>query len=279
MEFRPTGVIGGRGPAPGQFVEALRGIAIDDADRVYAVGDDAVKVYDAGGALLRRWGLSLPGFSVAVDGSGRVWVGQWQQVAIFDAQGEPDGIWRDPDRLGLVTAIDFAGGDVFLADATARCIRRYDGNGGFLNDIGGRHRKGGFHIPNGVVDFAIDDGGIIHVANPGMHRVERYTVEGEMLGRFGHFDGRDPAGFPGCCNPTNLTLDGSGRVFVTEKAEPRAKLYAADGQLLAVVADEGFDPAAKNMDLAVDSGGRVYVVDTVKLEIRVFSQPEGGTTP
>ena len=279
MDFRPTGRIGGKGSAPDQFVETLRGIAVDGADRLYAVGDEALKVYDAEGTLLRQWALGLPGFCVAVDGSGRVWVGQWQQVEIFDARGEPDDTWRDPDRLGLVTAIGFAGDDIFLGDATARCIHRYDRKGRFLNDIGDRQRKGGFHIPNGVVDFAIDDGGIIHVANPGMHRVERYTAEGELLGHFGRFDGRDPAGFPGCCNPTNLTLDGSGRVFVSEKAGPRTKLYAPDGQLLAVVADEGFDPAAKNMDLAVDSRGRVYVVDTVKLEIRVFSPAAGEATP
>ena len=60
---------------------------------------------------------------------------------------------------------------------------------------------------------------------------------------------------------------------VTEKAAPRAKVYDGAGQLLAVVADRTFDPGAKNMDVAVDSTGRIYVADTVRLEIRVF-QPE-----
>jgi sugar lactone lactonase YvrE len=263
MEFRPTHRIDG-------FQEALRGIAIDGKDRIYAVGDSAVKVFDAAGKLLREWPTALPGHSVAVDGDGRVWVGQWQQVEIFDARGELIDTWRDTERLGLLTAIGVAGDDVFLADARARCIHRYDREGRFLNDIGDKHRKGGFHIPNGVVDFAIDGQGILHVANPGMHRVERYKADGELLGHFGRFDGVDPAGFPGCCNPTNVAVDGSGRVFVSEKAGPRAKVYDAGGQLLAVVADEGFDPGAKNMDVAVDSHGRVYVADTVALAIQVF---------
>jgi sugar lactone lactonase YvrE len=245
-------------------------VAVDGEDRIYAVGDSAVKVFDADHALARRWNTDRPGECVAVDTSGRVWVGEREQVEVFDSQGELGDTWRDPGRLGLVTAIGFGGGDVFLADATARWIRRYDGDGQFLNNIGDQHRKGGFHIPNGVVDFAVDDEGILHVANPGMHRVERYSADGTLLGRFGRFDGRDPAGFPGCCNPTNLTVDEAGRVIVSEKAGPRVKVYDPEGRLLEVVADDVFDPTAKNMDLAVDSRGRIYVADTARLEIHVF---------
>ena len=47
----------------------------------------------------------------------------------------------------------------------------------------------------------IDGEGILHVANPGMHRVERYKADGELLGHFGRFDGRDPAGLSGLLQP------------------------------------------------------------------------------
>jgi sugar lactone lactonase YvrE len=275
VEYRPARRIGGRGPAPHQFARTLRGVAVDGAGRVYAVGDSAVKVFDSDGEPLRQWATRQPGDSVAVDADGRVWVGQQGQVEIHDARGALLDTWRDAGGLGLVTAIGFGRGDVFLADATARWIRRCDGNGRLLNNIGDRHRKGGFHIPNGVVDFAVDGAGFVHVANPGMHRVERYTPDGTLLGHFGRFDGRDPAGFPGCCNPTNLTLDAQARVIVTEKAGPRVKVYSPAGQLVAVVADRAFDPGAKNMDVAVDSRGRIHVVDTVTLEICVFARQAG----
>jgi sugar lactone lactonase YvrE len=271
MGFDEVGRIGGKGPDPGQFREELRGIDVDGHDRLHAVGDSSVMVFDGDGRLLKQWETSLPGFSVAVDEDGRVWVGQWQQVEIYDAEGGLVDTWRDTERLGLITAIGLAADDVFLADASARWIHRYDRQGTFVNHIGDKHRKGGFHIPNGVVDFAIDRQGILLVANPGMHRVERYTADGKLLGHFGRFDGQDPEGFPGCCNPTNLTVDGTGRVIVSEKAGPRAKVYDPDGRLLAVVSDDAFDPGAKNMDLAVDSRGRIYVADTVKLEICVFA--------
>ena len=72
----------------------------------------------------------------------------------------------------------------------------------------------------------------------------------------------------------NVTVDAAGRVVVTEKAGPRAKVYGAAGELLAVVAERTFDPGAKNMDVAVDSTGRIYVADTVRLEVRVFRPEE-----
>ena len=270
LDYRPLPSISGRGPESHQYADALRGLAIDADDRIYTVGDSAVKVFTAGGGLLHQWATARPGFSIAVGGDGRVWVGQHQQVEVFRPGGSDPAVWSDPERMGLITAIAVTEADIFLGDAKARCIHRYDLEGRFLNDIGDQHRKGGFHIPNGVVDFAMDGEGIVHVANPGMHRVERYTAAGELLGHFGRFDGRDPQGFPGCCNPTNLALDAAGRVFVTEKAGPRAKVYDAEGILLAVV-DDRFDPGAKNMDVAVDSGGRVYVADTERLEIRTFA--------
>lgn len=213
---------------------------------------------------------------MAVDETG-VWIGEEDQVEIFDSAGELVDTWHDSEQLGRVTAVGFGGGGVFPADAQARWVRRFDSTGRLLNNIDGRHRKGGFHIPNGVVDFAIDDEGVVHVANPGMHRVERYRPDGESLGFFGRFDGLDPEGFPGCCNPTNVAVTGStragdGRVIVSEKAAPCAKVYDGDGRLLSVIAEgDVFDPGAKNMELAVDSRGRVYVADTVRLRILIFA--------
>jgi len=270
MTYQTIQTFAGKGNRDHQFARSLRGLAVDSEDRLYAVGDEAVKVYDTGGSLLARWPTGVAGYSVAACGD-EVWVGQAGQVEIFSTEGRLRDTWRDGEHLGLVTAIGFTGGDVLLADAAARCIRRFERGGRFLNNIGDQHRKGGFHIPNGVVDFAVDAEGVVHVANPGMHRVESYRPDGELLGRFGHFDGVDPAGFPGCCNPTNVALGRAGQIFVTEKAGPRAKVYDAEGTFLEVIAaEEAFDATCKNMDLAVDSRGRVYVADTVRLEILVL---------
>jgi hypothetical protein len=111
--------------------------------------------------------------------------------------------------------------------------------------------------------------------------VERYTVKGELLGHIGRFGGLDPAGFSGRCNPTNVTLGDGDRIYVTEKAGPRAKVYSHDGELIAVIAADAFEAACKNMDIAVGAAGRVYVADTVTLNILAFEaeSPGDGRSP
>ncbi|MCP3960977.1 MAG: hypothetical protein GY719_24285 [bacterium] len=285
LEYRLAGTLGA-----GDFDHALRGLAMVSVMHVvapteptpfnllHAVGDSRVAVYGRE-RQVRSWPTSKDGYSVAVDDT--VWVGEAGQIEIFDPLGRLIDTWRDDDLLGLVTAIGITRESVFVADAAARCIRHFDRERNLLNNIGDRHRKGGFDIPNGVVDFVLGRGRgrgsrwVVHVANPGMHRVERYTPDGELLGRFGRFDGVDPEGFPGCCNPTNVTLTSSGRVVVTEKAPPRVKIYDSEGQLLTVVAaDEAFDPAAKNMDVATGFMDRIYVADTAGRQICVFERTE-----
>jgi hypothetical protein len=96
-------------------------------------------------------------------------------------------------------------------------------------------------------------------------------LAGDLLGHFGRFGGRDPEGFSGCCNPTNLVLLADGRIAVTEKAGPRAKVYDRRRKLLSVIDAKAFDENCKNMDVAADSHGRLYVIDTVRLHICVFA--------
>jgi sugar lactone lactonase YvrE len=174
-----------------------------------------------------------------------VYAGQLRQLEIFDGAGKLVRTWRDETLLGRVTAIGFVKDGVLAGDAADRVIRHFDHDGKFLNNIGKDNPVNGFLIPNGVVDFGVDAHGVIHAANPGKHRVERYLPSGPLLGHIGRFHGTDPAGFGGCCNPTN-------------------------GNLQAVIASAPFDPNCKNMSVAVDGRGLVYVADTVKLAIFVF---------
>jgi sugar lactone lactonase YvrE len=277
MQYRHLGKFGGRGSAPHQFAATLHGITVDSKERLYAVGDSEVKVFESSGEFLRSWQTGLPGFSVAVSEQA-VYVGQEGQLEIFDLSGKLLDTWQDPSLLGRVTAVQVVGEYLLVADSQDRCIRRFDRQGACLNSIGKENRMKGFNIPNGALDFSVDEHSIIHACNPGKHRVERYSLEGELLGHIGRFDGRDPQGFPGCCNPTNVAVSGQGLIYVTEKAGPRAKVLANSGNLLAVIATDVFDPNCKNMDITVDSGGRVYVADTVRLEINVFGPEDGGSS-
>jgi hypothetical protein len=241
---------------------------VDGRGQLYAAGDSEIKVFDAAGRLKQRWPASRPVLSVAVASDGAVYAGQLRQIEIFDRSGKLLDTWRDERLLGRVTAIGFTKDSVLAGDAADRAIRHFDHSGRFLNNIGKDNRVNGLLIPNGVVDFGVDAQGTVYAANPGKHRVERYTPTGELLGHVGRFDGIDPAGFTGCCNPTNVAVRDA--IYTAEKAGPRVKAYDFSGKLLAVIATGLFDANCKNMDIAVDLRNRVYAVDTVKLAIFVF---------
>lgn len=278
MQYRQLRIISGRGGGEAEFRVALRGTALDRQGRLYAAGDSEVKVFDNAGKLLKRWPVQSPPFTVAVSPDGLVWVGQPGQIEVFDGAARLVRTWKDGARMGRVTAIGFLKDSVLVGDSAQRCIHRFDYAGKFLNTIGKDNPLGGLHIPNGVVDFAVDGNNEVHVANPGKHRVERYSPEGRLLGHMGKFTGPDPSGFSGCCNPTNVAIAGPGLLCVTEKAGPRAKIYNYSGKLLAMIDSADFDRSTKNMDVAVDQRGLVYVSDPARLSIFVF-EPEGGSRP
>jgi len=269
MQYRQIQVIGGKGGGPAGFTGALRGLAVDSQGDIYAAGDSEIKVFDPAGRLQRRWPAARPPVSVAVSDDGTVYAGQVGQIEIFDRAGKLIRAWRDLSLLGPVTQIGFVPDGILAADAADRAIRHFDRQGKFRNSIGKNNPVNGLLIPNGVVSFGVDSQGIIHAANPGKHRVERYTAAGDLLGHIGRFDGIDPAGFGGCCNPTNVAVRDA--IYVTEKAGPRAKVYDWDGKLLAVIASAVFDANCKNMSIAAGPAGRVYVADTVKCAIFVFA--------
>lgn len=263
MQYRHVATIGG------QFKFTLTGLAVGERGQLYAAGDSEIRSFDVAGRLRQRWTASQRVLSVAVADDGTVYAGQERQIEIFDGGGKLVHTWRNPKLAGRVTAVGFSGASVLAGDTWERAIQCFDREGRFLNTIGKNNPVNGLLIPNGVVDFGVDAKGTIYAANPGKHRVERYTPGGELLGHLGRFDGNDPAGFTGCCNPTNVAI-GGGALYTTEKAGPRVKAYDFDGKLRAVIATDVFDANCKNMDIAVDPQGRVYVADTVKLAIFVF---------
>lgn len=281
MSYRLGRRLAGKGEAPSNFRSELRAVACDGDGNWLLAGDQEVKTLATDGTVVARWPTSRPGWSLTVDGAGRVWVGEQGRIEIFSRDGELEDTWHEEELFRLVTALVVTPEEVFVADAGSRWIHRFDSTRRLRNHIGDRHRKGGFHIPNGVLDFARDDHGTLVVANPGMHRVEFYQADGVSNGFFGRFGQHDPAAFPGCCNPTNLALGSGGEIVVSEKAGPRVKVYHPEGELIDVVADsDQFDAACKNLDLAVDGQGSIGVADTVSLSLAIFEpQPALETVP
>jgi len=83
--------------------------------------------------------------------------------------------------------------------------------------------------------------------------------------------GSIPAGFPGCCNPTNVAVAGLTASHHGEKRATRRSCTISAGSLLAVVA-RTVRSELQEHGCPVDLRGRVYVADTVKLAIIVLNR-------
>jgi len=276
-----------------------RAVAAGPDDRIYVAGDRAVHVHAPGGARLRQINLSAEPQSLAVGGSehkypGRIYVGTGAQVQVFAPEGKRLATWDVAGRKALLTSIALGEHEIYLADATGRIVLRLDLDGKLLGRIGARDSSDGipgFVIPSPYFDVALGPDGLLRAVNPGRHRIEAYTPDGSLEVFWGKAT-LGIEGFCGCCNPANIALFADGRVVTAEKGVPRVKLYSAEGQFLSVVAGPELltpEPTSaeetrqahklKVVDVAVDSRGRVLVLDPGARSVRVFEPVAPAASP
>jgi hypothetical protein len=275
-EYERALVIGGPGSAH-LFERSLHAVAVAPADRIYALGDDEVRLFEPDGTFVRAWTAPAHAICLAVGREGRVHLAGRARVETWDAEGSRLSAFTvgDTARPARITAIKAHGDELLVADAAARFIRRVGADGRPLGVIGARTKTGGFMLPNGSLDFDVDAHGVVRAGDTGRHRVSAWTLEGEPLGFFGKFGHQDPGDFVGCCNPVNLGCAPDGKVVTAEKMIARVKVYAPDGRLLALIGPPSFDPLCRAIPVAVDTKGRILAADTVGREVKVFARKPG----
>ncbi len=259
--------------------EKARVIAVDANDQIYVTGDQSVRAYDASGKALPftiQLDKEISALSIADDGT--LYVGVSDHVEVFDANGQRKSVWETLEPKSIVSSIGIAGENVFLADAGARTIHHFKTDGTKQKDFGE------FVLPSFYFDLAVADENRLKVAHTGKHRLETYDFDGNLLSWWGEFSMKEIEKFCGCCNPVNFALLPDQQGYVTcEKGITRVKQYSNNGNFLGVVAgpeqftkhdlqcdrpDACFNPIG--LDVAVDSQGRVLVLDSTTKEIRIF---------
>ncbi len=264
---------------------------IKDARRL-AIGPDDT-IYVAAGTQILRWAatgerphleLGAPVRCIGVALDGVLFVGLTDRLAIFDAAGRRQTDWPAPGPKTWFTGLAVSDRDVFAADSGQRLVWRYDRSGRVLGRIGARDpARGvpGFVLPSPFLDVKLHADGLLRINNTGRHRVEAYTIDGDFELAWGEASAAIH-GFCGCCNPIALTLLPDGRTVTCEKGLPRVKVHRPDGTFESVVA--GTETFAENvrqctnpndctrggLDVAVDSRGRIHILDRVTGEVRTL---------
>ena len=267
-----------------------RYLAFGPDDRLYVATGNAVFVMNPAGVRERELTLGAPVRCMAVAADGTTFVGLRNRIMAFDARGAALSAWEVPGQRTWLTGLAVGANDLFAADAGNRVVLRFDHAGRLLKRIGEKDAErdiAGFVIPSPYFSVAIHPDGLLRVNNPGRHRVEAYTCDGDFEGSWGKASATLD-GFCGCCNPIRLAPLPDGRLVTCEKGVPRVKIYSEAGEFESVVAPASAfpenaqfgsgqrgeaDASLAGLAVAVDSRGRIAILDHVTGEIRIL-QPK-----
>jgi len=264
-------------------LEELEGVAVGSDGRRYLACGRGVIVFDNSWNRLQELPTPNPATAVAVAPDGRVFVTERQNVHVFGPEGGRRASWakagEGEGRFSHLTGIALLEENVYVADAGARVVHRYDTTGDFIADLGGRDpRTGepGILCPSPYLDCAAGPSGMVYVNNPGRWRVEWYDLNNRRIGTWGK-QGLGVDEFVGCCNPTNLAVTPDGQVVTAEKGRPRIKVSDPDGRPLAVIGQDHFTAESRGIDVAVDPQGRIVAVDPARDEVLVFVREDSAS--
>jgi hypothetical protein len=263
-----------------------RRLAIGPDDQLYVCAGHYINALPPAGGRGLELALAGPACCVAVARDGTLFAGLRDHIEVFDSRGGRLARWETPDPKTWLTGLAAGDKDVFAADAGKLAVLRYDRNGKITGRIGRKdadRNVPGFIVPSPFLDVILHPDGLLRVNNPGRHQVEAYTFGGDFEGAWGK-PSAAIGGFCGCCNPIAIAALADGRVVTCEKGIPRVKIYSASGEFESVVAGaESFPENAHactdlndcihgGLDAAVDSQGRIHILDIVASDVRVMKR-------
>ena len=246
-------------------MDTVTALAIGPQDSIYVGGDRALLLLSVDGRPRSRIELAGVPRCLAVDSDGTVYVGTGNRVEVFDAEGRLKAVWDDLGDDALPVSIALRGDDVFVGEARKACVLRYNRDGMAVDNI-----QGFVLFSSPILGIDVDAQQNLWVANPGRRELRSYDRDGVLVTQWSR-PGRTIDRFSGCCNPVDIAVRADGNIVTTEKSIVRVKVVSPGGELVGIVAGpRSFDQGITALDVAVDSRGRVLVLDPVKKAVRVF---------
>ena len=267
-----------------------------DAPRIFYVGQLAtsndlkpgVNGFDALGQAIfgkvDNHGMLSP-FAITTDNRSRLFVADSnaQLVHVFDTQTRKYATWTPGKKhaafaqpVGIAWLSDLTApppkpadpqpGKLFVADSVAGTIFVFNEKGQFLTELG----AGILQRPVGIVADAAHNR--LLIADVKAHQIIALSLDGQLLQRIGS---RGTA--LGQFNfPTNVTLDNTGQLFVSDSLNFRVQVFSPELKPLRQIGKKGDMPGyfAQPKGVATDAQGHLYVLDSQFENVQVFS-PEG----
>ena len=244
----------------------LTALAVAAGDRILVGSRSGVELLDPEGRHLAGFATAEPVRCLAALADEAFAVGFQNRVEVRSLNGAVLKVMKLPVSAEL-TSLAGASNRLYAADCINRCVYVLPLAGDERQVIGGHPR---FVVPSPFFDVVPVPDGSVWIANPGMHRLEQYSPRGEFLSAWGRAS-LDPGGFCGCCNPTHVALAPDGSFVTSEKRIVRIKRYDHGGRFLGIVSgQEDWPDGTTGLDVAVDSTGRILVLDPAANAIRVY---------
>ena len=269
-----------RGGAAQAVSVAVSCVAISRGEIFAGVGS-SVQVFDKQGRLIRQWSVRDAAVLTSIAADER-------NVYVADAANRV--VWRF-DRLGsplgcIGKAAVSRVADVSSARAEgvspSQIQEALSAGGRDVRAARGQDARDaesvGFVVPSPYFDVIVSPDGLLRVANPGMHRIEARTADGQLEFHWG-VAGTGEQAFPGCCNPAQIAILPDGRLVTSDKgAIRRIRIWKSDGpnagtagQLdVTVAGPTDLGPGPGPLDLVVGADGTIYALDSAAGIVRVY---------
>lgn len=249
----------------------LRGLAVGPDDRIYVLAHFKILVYEANGTFVRDYELDRAPHCAAFAPDGRLYLGLGSRLGVFDLESGKLTEWPDLGERSLVGSVAIGDRTLMAGDSGTRTMWVYTLDGEQLARISnGDAPEGEGDAPSVHFDVTAAGDGTFWATDAGRHAVIHYSPTGHVIERWGE-QGEEIGKFGGCCNPAHLATFPDGRLLIVEKKPDLVKVCLPDGHLDSVVAPPtAFVMKTFLADGAVDSKGRVLVLDPKMSQVRVF---------
>jgi sugar lactone lactonase YvrE len=259
-----------------------QGIAVDSKNNVWVTdgGQNRVEEFSKAGKLLHSFTKSGAGrlnspTAIAVDPAGHVYVADTgdNRVVEYSATGVFVRQYTTANGTALSrpqgVAVD-AAGDLFVSDTGNSRVLEFGATGGYLKSL-----TSGLGRPEGL---SLDATGDVYVADSGLadsgpNQVVELSPSNTVLDRIGSGTSSDLGGLS---SPSDVALDASGHLFVTDPDFSLAKEFETDGPYLNEFGAVGPGELANAVAIAVAPDGQIYVADSGNGRIVEFTPAPAG---